>query len=959
MVSLPRSLRVLTYFIVMLIINAGLLQAQTKRRAVIEEYTGAWCQYCPSGAVAFDQLSNNYTEEEVIMCAVHNGDGMALSNDADFAQFRNGFPSGAINRAQFGVSPGAWAGAVAGIIAQDASVDVNLKNIVFNSSTRRVTFDLEARFLKDVTGEVRVNVMVIEDSVVGTGSAYDQVNAFNTTSGHPFFGKGSPVKNYPHRHVVRLFQDGSWGASGAVPNNPKAGAIYKKSYSISMNASWVPSRISLVGTVNKYNTDIAQREILNAVQESLTVRSTRATLAGVDAPYLTIAAGAKQTYKVNVTNENKVNLDFTFAVNETKSTIPSDWTATVEPASLNLDPGASGEITITVEAPKSFTQAELASITIEALPSEATNTKPKMSYASVYVLSNNAKTALVYGYNVNQFNDYYKDALQYNEIVGSGIVSLPNNADLLSAYKDQMKVYIFSVFGGALLSGQIYQGSSIGGKTESEPLAKSVSTLLAAGKRVYLSAPQSLWWAFDKSTNSAAGKNPDVISFFNTLKLEHTKLEQRYILSGNTVSLKTYPVKGFDNDSIGDQFNAMANNQNFAYVTFYNDIFKIGAGSACKPVLYSDNVNSNIVGVRYTSPEGGKLVFVTSPIESYDNQVTRQNFIDRSITWLASDVFEKVKKPVLTLNPDVKFGTVELKQTKNMTTDITNSGDTALVITSMQISGSKKAAFKIIDAPTLPLTIAAGQKATISLAFTPDSKISYIASLDFTSNTNGQDNSTSGIDLVGEGIETIPDPPVFTGITELNYGVITANTDKTLSLTNATADAVTVTVVEITGPDKDAFKATVNLPYIVPKGQKFQAKISFNPTRLGVHSATMNVTSTLPNNKTNVYTVALSGTKEEVSGVKEDLALTSSVQISPNPTSENAHVSFNLLERNTISLSVTDINGTVLYTVSNQTLDAGIHAIMIPVQSIVSGSYTVTLRTQSGAIINTPFTVVR
>lgn len=87
----------------------------------------------------------------------------------------------------------------------------------------------------------------------------------------------------------------------------------------------------------------------------------------------------------------------------------------------------------------------------------------------------------------------------------------------------------------------------------------------------------------------------------------------------------------------------MANNQNFAYVTFYNDIFKIGAGSSCKPVLYSDNVNSNIVGVRYTSPEGGKLVFVTSPIESYDNQVTRQNFIDRSIFWLASDVFEKVK----------------------------------------------------------------------------------------------------------------------------------------------------------------------------------------------------------------------------------------------------------------------------------------------------------------------------
>ena len=96
-----------------------------------------------------------------------------------------------------------------------------------------------------------------------------------------------------------------------------------------------------------------------------------------------------------------------------------------------------------------------------------------------------------------------------------------------------------------------------------------------------------------------------------------------------------------------------------------------------------------------------------------------------------------------------------------------------------------------------------------------------------------------------------------------------------------------------------------------------------------------------------------------INDIKEDLALTSSVQISPNPTSENAHVSFNLLERNTISLSMSDINGAVLYTLSNQTLDAGIHAIMIPVQSFVSGSYTVTLRTQSGAIINTPFTVVK
>jgi len=204
--------------VLFLVICMGLVaqvsHAQSKRRVYIEKYTGAWCQYCPNGAVAFEELSKQYTDEEVIMVAVHQNDGMSMTNQGDFQPYINGVPSGSVNRIYNGVGPQTWAGYVPGIIGQDAAVEVNLKNVSFNSGTRRITCQLEAKINRDITGPVRVNVVVVEDSVIGSGSQFDQVNAFNTQSGHPFYQRGNPVKNYPHRHVARFMADGTWGATG-------------------------------------------------------------------------------------------------------------------------------------------------------------------------------------------------------------------------------------------------------------------------------------------------------------------------------------------------------------------------------------------------------------------------------------------------------------------------------------------------------------------------------------------------------------------------------------------------------------------------------------------------------------------------------------------------------------------------------------------------------------------------
>ena len=948
---------ILLALIMMLAVQVS--DAQSKRRAYIEKYTGAWCQYCPNGAVAFDEIGKQYTEEEVIMVAVHQNDGMSMTNQGDFQPYINGVPSGSVNRIYNGASPGSWAGYIPGIISQDAVAEVNLRNVSFSTGTRRVTCTLEVKINRDITGPVRVNMVVVEDSVIGSGSQFDQVNAFNTQSGHPFYQRGNPVKNYAHRHVARLMVDGTWGATNVIPDNPKAGTVYTKAYSFTVNASWKPERMSLVGLVQKYSDNVNSREILQAVEESLLIRSTRATLDQVEPPYLKVAAGGKKTQTIKVTNDNNMQLTFDLSVNDSKSLLPTDWTATVEPQTLTLAKGASDVVTVTIEAPTSIPEAELATVVVDATPRDEANTNPKTTSTSVYALPESAKAAIIYEYNINQFNDLYKDAIKYTDRFGTAFVKLPNNAALLDAYKNQFQVYVFSVFGGGLLSGQIYNGLPIGTTTDVNPLAKTVSTMLSEGKRIYLSAPQSMWWAFDKTANTASGKNTDVLNFFNnTLKLQFTKTEQRYSLSGNTITLKPYGVKGFDNDSIGDQFNGMAN-QNFNNHVFFTDIFKLASGSPCTPILYSDNSNANLVGVRYANAQGGRLVFVTQPLEAFDNFVIRETFMRKSLEWLAGDLFVEAKKPVLTLNSDVKFGQLEVGQKKELTTDITNSGEADLIISELGLSGSSASVFSIVNKPELPMTLKPGESAKITVEFAPKEKKSYLASLDFTSNDGGVDNSTSGIDLLGEGIENVPDLPALAGVTDLDLGKTTTTGEKTLSLNNNIDGEIKVTGGSISGADKESFSVNVK-ETVVPKGQKFQTKVTFNPNRDGMHNAVLTLNTLVTSTgKTGTYTVNLIGEKQAVSGVKEDRILTSSVNVMPNPTTADAYVTFTVAEPTVMTITVTSLNGQVLFTAQNRNFDQGSHAFQLPVGTFAVGQYTVTLRSHSGATMSMPFSVIR
>ncbi|HRI31664.1 MAG TPA: hypothetical protein PLQ21_09045, partial [Candidatus Kapabacteria bacterium] len=154
-----------------------------KKKVVVEKQTGAWCQYCPGGIEAFEQIHEQYPEDAILM-AYHQGDGMAITEQETIraAGYWNGYPSATVNRSDaIATHPATVAGNIGNYMGRTSIVDVRLKSVNFNAGSRSLQVEVEARFFANHTGEKRFNLIVIEDSVTGSGQPFDQVNAYNNT----------------------------------------------------------------------------------------------------------------------------------------------------------------------------------------------------------------------------------------------------------------------------------------------------------------------------------------------------------------------------------------------------------------------------------------------------------------------------------------------------------------------------------------------------------------------------------------------------------------------------------------------------------------------------------------------------------------------------------------------------------------------------------------------------------
>jgi len=202
----------------------------------------------------------------------------------------------------------------------------------------------------------------------------------------------------------------------------------------------------------------------------------------------------------------------------------------------------------------------------------------------------------------------------------------------------------------------------------------------------------------------------------------------------------------------------------------------------------------------------------------------------------------------LTTSPtSVAFGSVQVGSSQQQSAALTNTGGTSVTISQASVTG---AGFRL-NGLTLPVTLAAGQSANLTITFLPQSAGSVSGSITITSNAP---NPTLTIPLSGTG--TSPgvlnaNPP------SLSFGSVEVGTSTQLSqvVTNAGGSNVTISQYTVTG---SAFSVSgLTTPLTLTPGQSYTFTVNYAPRSAGTATGSLSITSNASNLS---MAISLSGT---------------------------------------------------------------------------------------------------
>ncbi len=217
------------------------LEPQPNRKVVVEEGTGTWCVWCPRGAVMMDYLAREYGKW-VIPIAVHNGSSNPMrlaAYDEELSKLLGAYPMGLVEREK-AIDPLQGNPNFEKSLIEHLTwpADVAISQVVeWNAATRRATVRSSARFLREMNGNYRLALVLTEDGVKGTGSGYNQANAYSGGARGPMGGYENlphpvPAAQMVYNHVARALVGGFKGVPNSIPAKNPAGSVVSYEFSV-------------------------------------------------------------------------------------------------------------------------------------------------------------------------------------------------------------------------------------------------------------------------------------------------------------------------------------------------------------------------------------------------------------------------------------------------------------------------------------------------------------------------------------------------------------------------------------------------------------------------------------------------------------------------------------------------------------------------------------------------------
>jgi hypothetical protein len=239
------------------------------RQALVEEFTGHTCQYCPDGHKRVDDLITSQPGK-VYGINIHTGSYAGIgtypqdfrTSDGDGiaaipTQLIAGYPAGSVNRVPattpqkaggMAMSRGSFAAACADVYNQSSYVNIAGQASI-NVATRELTVNIEAYYTGNGPASNKLSVMLIQDKIMGP-----------QTGGSTWYPAMMVGANYTHNKVLRDVI--TTGATGELMDGPTtSGTKFTKTITYTVpaiikNLDVVLSDISLIAFISETDKDI-------------------------------------------------------------------------------------------------------------------------------------------------------------------------------------------------------------------------------------------------------------------------------------------------------------------------------------------------------------------------------------------------------------------------------------------------------------------------------------------------------------------------------------------------------------------------------------------------------------------------------------------------------------------------------------------------------------------------------
>jgi hypothetical protein len=220
------------------------------KMVVSEEGTGTWCQWCPRGAVFMDQFNTKYSQFWAGI-AVHNGDPMTVTDyDAAFGGLIAGYPSALVDRGNDADPSGMTPDFLTRVqVAPKAFIS---NGATWDVLTRTLNVSVTADFQASANSNYKLACVLTEDAVTGTGSGYNQSNAYSggnngVMGGYEALGNPVPAAQMVYDHVARAIAPSFDGYANSFPATVNSAEQHTINFSFVLPTSWDENQIHIVG----------------------------------------------------------------------------------------------------------------------------------------------------------------------------------------------------------------------------------------------------------------------------------------------------------------------------------------------------------------------------------------------------------------------------------------------------------------------------------------------------------------------------------------------------------------------------------------------------------------------------------------------------------------------------------------------------------------------------------------